>query len=118
MISVSNWPQKNADCVTLDSTMKRLDTLLNTPATSGLETLIQKAQNMDDLAHKLRKSLNPALAAELLAVNLRQEGELVVICSSPAWAARMRYEANALIKAAQLAGVEANECRFRVAHPV
>lgn len=98
--------------------MKRLDTLLNTPATSGLETLIQKAQNMDDLAHKLRNSLNPALAAELMAVNLRQDGELVVICSSPAWAARMRYETAALLQAAQAAGVDASDCRFRVAHPV
>ena len=98
--------------------MKRLDSVLHTPDTDGLETLIRQAQHMDNLAHILRKSLDSALAAELSAVNVRQDGDLVVVCSSPAWAARMRYEADALMKTARAAGVDVSACRVRVAHPL
>lgn len=95
--------------------MKQIGKLLKTPRSDGLETLILRAQDMDELAQKLRAELEPALAAELAAVNLRDSGELVVVCSTSGWAARMRYEGNKLLETARAAGVQATACRFRVA---
>ena len=96
--------------------MKQLGKLLKTEATSGLDALLQQARNMDDLAQKLRAGLGPPLANELRAVNLRESGELVVVCTTSGWAARMRFEAETLLRLAQQAGVQATGCRVRVSH--
>ena len=96
--------------------MKQLGKLLKTDATSGLDALLQQARDMDDLAQKLRSGLGPPLAGELRAVNLREGGELVVVCTSSGWAARMRFETETLLRLARQAGVPASACRIRVSH--
>lgn len=133
MISVSERHFENADCVTNTLKngylkMKPLGSLLTGVKTAGtkaaqttelksegLETLIRRAQDMDELAHKLRRGLAPNLAAALTAANVRESGELVVVCRGSGWAARMRYEADHLCKLAQDAGVEVTRCQVRVA---
>ena len=96
--------------------MKPLGKLLKTEASSGLDALLGKARDMDDLAQKLRAGLGPPLADALRAVNLRENGELVVVCASSSWAARMRFETDALMRLAQQAGLEVSGCRVRVSH--
>ena len=94
--------------------MLSLEKLLKTGAGRGLEKIIQRAQNMDDLAQKLRAGLEPDLAEQILAVNVRDNGELVVVCSSSAWAARLRFESDCLVRIAREAGADVAHCRVRV----
>ncbi|MCH9004005.1 MAG: DUF721 domain-containing protein [Proteobacteria bacterium] len=50
----------------------------------------------------------------IVAANVRDDGELVIICASSAWASRLRYETDRLLQAAKDAGVSAHTCRVRV----
>ena len=105
---------KIANCVTLRAPMESLDKLLKSMTGRGLGKIVQRAQNMDDLAHKLRLRVEPALAGHIVAVNARDDGELVVICTSPAWASRLRYASEELLEAARAAGADVTRCRFKV----
>jgi hypothetical protein len=63
----------------------------------------------------LRSQLSVEAAPHLLGANVRENGELVLICSSSAWASRLRFESDALLRAAQESGVAASSCQVRVA---
>lgn len=92
----------------------RLEKLLKTGSGGVLEEIIQRAQNMDELTAVIRAVLPDEAQSELLAANLRENGELVLICSSSSWAARLRFESDQLIEAARLAGADVRKCRVRV----
>jgi len=53
-------------------------------------------------------------ARSVIAANIRDDGELVVLASSPAWAAKLRFEAEALMTAARQSGAEVTSCTVRV----
>jgi len=93
---------------------KKLENLLHPGSGGNLEKLIQTAQNMDSLTSSLKGALTPDLADHVLAANVRENGELVVICSSSAWASRIRFEADALLVAAGDAGFAASSLRVSV----
>ena len=95
-------------------TVKRLDKLLQEGSGKPLEKLIQHAQNMDSLAARLRAVLPADLAAELSAANLRDDGELVVVCTSSAWASRLRFESECLLAVAAEGGEAVTHCRVVV----
>ena len=69
---------------------------------------------MDDLAVCLRSALADKAAEAIVAANMRDGGELVVVCRSSAWAARLRFESERLVKAARSHGHPATHCRVRV----
>lgn len=94
--------------------MLSLEKLLKTKAGHGLGKIIQRAQNMDALARQLQASLAPELAGQLISANLRENGELVVVCRSSAGAARLRFEADRLMATARDSGAVVNGCRVRV----
>lgn len=94
-------------------TAKRLDKLLNS-GTGSLEKLIQTAQNMDSLSTALRAVLPADHAPALIAANHRDDGELVVICATSAWASRLRFHATELQAAAKAAGFDAVRVRVTV----
>lgn len=98
-------------------TVKKLENLLKSGASGGLEKIIQTAQNMDSLTAALRAATAPENAENLLAANLRADGELVVICSSSAWASRIRFEEDTLIAAARQSGFDATSLRVTVTQP-
>ena len=85
----------------------KLENLLKPGAGGNLEKIIQTAQSMDSLTGALRGVVAPELGENLLAANVREDGELVVVCSSSAWASRIRFEADTLIAAAVDAGFDA-----------
>ncbi len=91
-----------------------LQNLLSSGDSNGLSKLVKKARNMGELTHILQSALDTDLASSLVAANVRNSGELVVICESPAWAARLRYEADALMQAAREAGLAVSSCRVCV----
>ena len=93
---------------------EKLTDLLNPSAGGDLGELIGRARRMGELTDILCKSLPESDRGAIVAANVRQDGEMVVICASSAWASRLRYENERLLKAAQDAGVKASSCRVRV----
>lgn len=92
----------------------RLEKLLKPSTGSALGRIIQSAQHMDELTTLLKQELQPDLAANLLAASLRENGELVLIASSSAWASRFRFETESLMKIAQRSGATISSCRVAV----
>ena len=78
----------------------RLDKLLKSDPGGELGKILRRARHMDDLTTRLRANLDPETAQTLLAANIRENGELVVVASTSAWAAKLRFESQNLIKAA------------------
>lgn len=93
----------------------RLQKLLKTGSGGALEKIIQHAQDMGDLTAAIRAVLPDEAGASLLGANLRENGELVLICDSSSWAARLRFESEQLLEAARLTGVEVTKCKVKVA---
>lgn len=95
--------------------MKSLEKLLKINQDNGLGDVIQHARDMGDLVQILQNSLPEEQRSAISAANIRDNGELVVLAASSAWAARLRYETDALISAATAAGKTVNRCTVRVA---
>jgi hypothetical protein len=94
--------------------IKRLQNLLDPNENGGLAEIIRHAQDMGELVQILQKSLPEDAAASIKAANIRDDGELVVLAGSPAWAAKLRFEADRLIAAARASGAAATSCTVRV----
>lgn len=91
-----------------------LKNLLNPNSGGELGDIVRRAREMGELTHVLSKALPAEYAGAIVAANLREDGDLVIIAASPAWASRLRYEAETLLEAARGAGLRANACRVRV----
>jgi hypothetical protein len=94
---------------------KSLENLLNPCKGGDLASIVRRAQDMGDLASALARALPPEEGASIIAANVRDDGELVVLCQSPAWASRLRFSADALLAAARAEGAAASRCSVRVA---
>ena len=94
----------------------RLDKLLKSGPDDRLDRIIQRAQDIDALTSALRAKLPAEMAENLISANVHDSGELVLVCSTSAWASRLRFESNALIAAANKAGHDARACRVTVGH--
>jgi hypothetical protein len=69
---------------------------------------------MGELTQILSEGLGDEYAGAIVDANLREDGELVVIAASSAWASRLRYESDTLLQVAREAGLEPTACRVRV----
>ena len=92
----------------------RLEKLLKSGSGSALEDMVQTAQYMDELTTLLRRELDPDLGDNLLAASLRENGELVLIASTSAWASKLRYEAEIVTEALRRSGTRVESCRVVV----
>jgi hypothetical protein len=92
----------------------KLKNLLSPCNEGDLGSLISRAQRMGELTDILCNALPESDRCAIVAANVREDGELVVICASSAWASRLRYETERLLQAAKDAGVSAHACRVRV----
>ena len=97
-------------------TIIRLNNLLKTGSSGNLDKIIQRAQNIQQLTTALRAALPAETGENLLAANLRDDGELVLVCATSAWASRIRFEADSLLGVVREAGLKAHACRVTVAH--
>ncbi|MGB5245159.1 MAG: DciA family protein [Woeseia sp.] len=95
-------------------TIVSLENLLKSGASSRLEKIVQTAKDMGALTQALRDDLGQDLAASLVSASVRED-ELILLCSSSAWAARMRYETEKLLATAKKTGVAASRCQVKVA---
>jgi hypothetical protein len=93
---------------------KELKNLLNPCADGDLAKIVRRARDLGELTGTLARALPEEYAGALVAANIRENGELVVIVASPAWANRLRYEADTLLAAAREAGLAPTSCRVRV----
>jgi hypothetical protein len=94
--------------------LKRLENLLKPNDTEELGDIVRRARDMGELAAALQRSLPQDYAASIQSANIRENGELVVLAASPAWAARLRFEADQLMAAARDTGAEVSACKVRV----
>ena len=92
----------------------KLENLLKNHPGSSLEKIVQRAQQMDSLTTTLQATLPADLAENLVAANISDEAELVLVCRSPAWASRLRFESESMLEAARKAGESPIRCRVRV----
>jgi hypothetical protein len=95
-------------------TATKLENLLKNHPGSSLEKIVQRAQQMDSLTTTLQASLPADLAENLVAANISDEDELVLVCRSSAWASRLRFESESMLEAARKAGESPTRCRVRV----
>ena len=91
-----------------------LKNLLNSSAGGELGDIVRRARKMGELTHVLCDGLQDEYAGAIVAANLREDGDLVIIAASSAWASRLRYETDALLAAAREAGLSPDACRIRV----
>ena len=95
-------------------TIIRLEYLLKSGAGGTLDKIIQRAQNIDELTTALRAALPEDAAQSLLAANLRENDELVLICATSAWASRLRFESDKLMAVTRETGLTISSCRVCV----
>jgi len=91
-----------------------LKDLLSPCSEGDLGNIVRRARKLGELTDLLSGTLAEDFAGAIVAANVREDGELVVIAASSAWASRLRYESDVLLEAARAAGVEATACRVRV----
>lgn len=94
---------------------KSLENLLNPNNNGDLGSIIRRARELGELASALSRAVEPDEGAAIIAANVREDGELVVVCRSPAWASRLRFAADQLLEAARAQGANATHCTIRVA---
>jgi hypothetical protein len=93
---------------------KRLENLLKPSNNGSLGDIIRHAREMGDLVQALQKALPYDQAPAISAANIRDDGTLVVLASSSAWAARLRFESERLMAAARSSGKTVLSCTVRV----
>ena len=91
-----------------------LKNLLNPSNGGELADIVRRAREMGELTHVLSKGLPDEYAGAIIAANLREDGDLVIIAASSAWASRLRYETDVLLATARDAGLSPSACRVRV----
>ena len=94
--------------------IKSLENLLNPNDNGGLGEIVRHARDMGELVGQLQQALPQEVGPQVLAANIRDDGELIVLTSSPAWAAKLRFEAVALLDAARKTGAKVESCTVRV----
>ena len=91
-----------------------LKNILSPCSDGDLGSIVQRARELGELTNLLSQALPEEFSGAVVAANVRENGDLVVIAASSAWASRLRYETETLLKAAQTAGIDAATCRVRV----
>ena len=94
--------------------VKSLEELLKASDDGGLGEVVRHARDMGDLVQILQDSLPAEQHAAISAANIREDGELVVLAQSSAWASRLRYETEILMAAARKTGKQVSKCSVRV----
>ena len=91
----------------------KLENLLKSSKNGDLGAVVKRARSMGALTEALTAALPEADRGAIVAANVRDDGELVVICASPAWAAKLRFVSDVLLEAAQAAGADVTRCRVQ-----
>lgn len=93
---------------------RELKDLVNPSDNGDLASIVRRAREMGELTAALAAVLPAEAGSAVVAANVRDDGALVVIAASSAWASRLRFETDTLLEAARSVGVNAHTCRIRV----
>ena len=93
----------------------RLDSAKKGHGNVELGDLVARARALGELTETLAKALGEELATGLVAANLRDDNTLVLVAQSPAWAARLRFEEQAVLAAAAASALNVDRVSVRVA---
>ena len=91
-----------------------LKNILSLCSDGDFGSIVQRARELGELTNLLSQALPEEFSGAVVAANVRENGELVVIAASSAWASRLRFETDALQSAALEAGLTVTACRIRV----
>jgi hypothetical protein len=80
----------------------------------ALGALAEAAEQHVDLATQVRTALGEPLGQYVSASNLRPDGTLIVTAMNPEWAARLRFEAQAILSTCRRQFPAASRIRVRV----
>ena len=94
--------------------VKSLENLLNPNDDGQLGDIVRRARSMGELVSQLQAVLPDDMTGSIQAANIRDDGELVILASSSAWAAKLRFEADTLLDAARKTGTSVSSCKVRV----
>ena len=92
---------------------KSLESLLKPGNDGDLGGIVQKARDLADLTTGLKGALPDDLASGIIAVSVREDA-LVLVCSSSAWASRLRFEEQQVKEAAAAIGQAVEHVVVRV----
>ena len=92
---------------------KSLSELIFRPG-SNIGDLARRAEATLELAAALRAGLPAEMSAELRSASLHDDGTLVVMAASPAWAARLRFEGETLLARCRELHPRARRIKIRV----
>ena len=93
---------------------KSLAELIDTGQTP-LGQLAGEAKRRIDLGEHLRSCLPAPLGEGVMHCNIEPENTVTVLAASPEWAARLRFEASAILKLSQQKEPGIQQVRVRVA---
>jgi len=71
-----------------------------TTRNSGLTSLLEHAEYLQNLTQALRDSLDPSLAKHVTVANLRDQAAIITT-DTPAWLTQLRYQAPLILKTLQ-----------------
>ena len=94
---------------------KSLQNLLKINKDSELGEVLERARALGELTETLSKALPGDLADGVVAINIRDEQQLVILARSSAWASRLRFEQAAVLDAAKAADLNVDGVSVRVA---
>jgi len=83
-------------------------------AESTLGQLAESASQCTELSQHLRVHLDSELAAGFLHCNMHDDETLVVVASSPEWAARLRFASSELLTLSREFGMPATRVKVKV----
>ena len=84
-------------------------------ADTGFGQLADAARLRADLSDFLRNSMDPELAGGFVHCNIHDDGSLIVVATSSAWAARLRFSTQQLADLCKERGLEITSVKVRVA---
>ncbi|MDP6437256.1 MAG: DciA family protein [Gammaproteobacteria bacterium] len=84
-------------------------------ADSPLRNLAEEARRRSDLGDYLRRSLPPEVSRGLVHCNFQPDNTLILLASSPEWAARLRFEAERVRELCRKNGTPVEHVKVRVA---
>ena len=87
-------------------------------AGSPVQKLAAEAHRRISLTDQLRARLPESLSHGVLACNIRSDGTLVVLASSPEWASRLRFESAQLLTIGRTLEPQLQRVRLRVANAI
>lgn len=87
-------------------------------AGSPVHKLAAEARRRVGLTDHMRTQLPESLSAGVLACNIRPDGTLVVIASSPEWASRLRFESAQLLTIGRALEPQVQRVKLRVANAI